>query len=264
MINKCWAAPACYAMYQDSLAEVANKAEALDLENMGREVAEAISGAVASDPFGPSLNVATSYQNATFWRLQSQLSGLQTMSAPWDTGLTSISVNYVERDIGSTVYLPAGTRQIAVEAITNEYNATASISNPGILKDGLNVVTILVTSADKKHTSTKILNLYVYTKRSTSSVVTFGKSASKVSATGIKTANSLSSKLTGSKQITLVFKMAKTKSLSSSKNAILLKQRADQVLKLLAAEGIKPTKVTRTLTSSGSPEAITISTTYSN
>ena len=264
MINKCWAVPACYAMYQESLAEVANKAEALDLENMGREVAEAISGAVSSDPFGPGYSAATSYQNSTFWRLQSQLSGLQTMSAPWDTGLASISVNYVAREIGSTVYLPAETRQIVVEAITNEYNATSSISNTGNLKDGLNVVSILVTSADKKHTSTKTLNLYVYTKKSTSSVVTFSKSSSKVTATGINTASSLSSKLTGSKQITLAFKMAKTKSLSSSKNAILLKQRADQVLKLLAAKGIKPTIVTRTLSSSGSPESITISTTYSN
>ena len=142
MINKCWAVPACKLMYEQSLAEVANKAEVLDLKTMAGDVSLAIAPAVSIDPFGPGYNTATDYQNATVWRLENQLNALQSISTPWDTGLESISVNGVSYAPGSTIYLPALTRQATIEAITNEYDASATVENPENLKDGLNTLSI--------------------------------------------------------------------------------------------------------------------------
>ncbi|MEN9970854.1 MAG: hypothetical protein RL146_155, partial [Actinomycetota bacterium] len=57
MINKCWAVPQCKLLYEQALAEVANKAEQLDLQTMAGDVSRAITEAVALDPFGPNYNV---------------------------------------------------------------------------------------------------------------------------------------------------------------------------------------------------------------
>ena len=262
MINKCWAVPSCKLMYEQSLAEVANTAALLDLETMAGDVASAISEAVTQDPFGPSYNVVTDYQNGTVWRLGNQLRSLQTLSAPWDTGLHSITVNNAEYDLGSTIYLPAGTREVNVEASTNEYDARAVVSNAGVLKDGLNNLSVLVTSANGKHTRTEPVKVYVYAKLTTKSSVLFSKSVSKITSKGTSSLNSLITKLTASQKLVVTVSMPKVKTFSTSKNNILLKQRTDQVLKLLASKQIKPIKVTKILSSLGSPDSLTISTTY--
>jgi len=262
MINKCWAVPACKLMYEQSLAEVANKAEELNLEAMAGDVANAISDAVTQDPFGPSYNVATDYQNATVWRLGNQLRTLQTLSAPWDTGLQSISVNNVAYKTGSTVYLPAGTRAVSVEALTNEYDAKAVVSNPGVLKDGINNLSIQITSANGKHKRTEVVNVYVYTKVTTKLSVGFSKSVSKLTSKGSGSLDSLISKLTDSQKLVLTVSMPKSKTLSLSKNNILLKQRTDLIVKALTAKGIKATKVTKTLTSTGTADTLTFSASF--
>jgi hypothetical protein len=262
MINKCWAVPACKLMYEQSLAEVANKAEELNLEAMAGDVANAISDAVTQDPFGPSYNVATDYQNATVWRLGNQLRTLQTLSAPWDTGLQSISVNNVAYKTGSTVYLPAGTRAVSVEALTNEYDAKAVVSNPGVLKDGMNNLSIQITSANGKHNRTELVKVYVYTKVTTKLSVGFSKSVSKLTSKGSGSLDSLISKLTNSQKLVLTVSMPKSKTLSLSKNNILLKQRTDLILKALTAKGIKATKVTKTLASTGTADTLTFSASF--
>lgn len=264
MINKCWAVPQCKIIYEQSLAEVANKAEELDLETMARDVSVAIADDVAIDPFGPGSGVVTDYQNATLWRLTNQRMSLQTLSAPWDTGLQSISVNDVEQSIGDTFYLPAGTRQANVLANTKEYDATASVSNPGALKDGLNTLSILVTSANGKHTRTASVNIYVFTKRSTKSSIGFSKSVAKITSKGASSLNSVIKKLESSQKLLLTVSMPKVKAFSVSKNNILLKQRTDLVVKLLSAKGIKTTKVAKSLTSSGTADSLTVSATYVN
>ena len=131
-----------------------------------------------------SYNVATDYQNATVWRLGNQLRTLQTLSAPWDTGLQSLDVNDVAYSAGSTVYLPAGTREVSVEAFTNEYDAKAVVTNPGVLKDGMNNISIQITSANAKHKRTEVVNVYVYTKVITKLSVGFSKSVSKLTSKG--------------------------------------------------------------------------------
>ena len=262
MINKCWAVPACKLMYEQSLAEVANKAEELNLEAMAGDVANAISDAVTQDPFGPSYNVATDYQNATVWRLGNQLRTLQTLSAPWDTGLQSISVNNVAYKTGSTVYLPAGTRAVSVEALTNEYDAKAVVSNPGVLKDGINNLSIQITSANGKHKRTEVVNVYVYTKVTTKLSVGFSKSVSKLTSKGSGSLDSLISKLTDAQKLVLTVSMPKSKTLSLSKNNLLLKQRTDLIVKALTAKGIKATKVTKTLTSTGTADTLTFSASF--
>jgi hypothetical protein len=264
MINKCWAVPQCKIIYEQSLAEVANKAEELDLETMASDVSVAIADDVSIDPFGPGLNVVTDYQNAALWRLTNQRMSLQTLSAPWDTGLQSISVNDVEQSLGTTFYLPAGTRQAVVEANPNEYDATASVSNPGTLKDGLNTLSILVTSANGKHTRTASVKIYVFAKRSTKSSIGFSKSVAKITSKGTSSLNSVIKKLESSQKLVLTVSMPKVKAFSVAKNNILLKQRTDLVIKLLNAKGIKATKVTKSLTSSGTADSLTVSATYVN
>jgi hypothetical protein len=262
MINKCWAVPACKLMYEQSLAEVANKAEALDLETMAREVGAAISDAALQDPFGPSYNVVTDWQNAAVWRLGSQLRNLQTTTAPWDTGLESIAVNNDVYRVGSTVYMPAGTRQVNVEAFPNEFDATVTSKSPVILKNGANTISIQVTSANGKHIRSIAVKIYVFTKQSLKSTVGFSKSVAKITSKGTSSLNSAISKLKSSQKLVVNLSMAKSKNLSTAKNNILLKQRHDLIVKLLKAKGIKTLKVTRALTSSGSTDSVTFSASY--
>jgi hypothetical protein len=264
MINKCWAVPACKLMYEQSLAEVANKAEALNLESMATEVSSAIVGAVSADPWGPGYNTATDYQNATIWRLGNQLRTLQTISAPWDTGLESISVNGVSSTLGSTIYLPALTRQATIEAITNEYDASATVENPGNLKDGLNTLSITVKSANGKHTRTETVELYVYTKKTTKSSIGFSKSVAKITTKGTSSLNIAIAKLTDSKNLVLTVSMPKVKTLSTAKNNLLLKQRTDLVVKALSAKGIKATKVNKSLVATGTADSLSITANYIN
>lgn len=264
MINKCWAVPTCYSMYQQSLADVANKAETLDLETMARDVSSAIGEAVSADPWGPGYGAATDYQNATIWRLQNQLSFLQSLSAPWDTGLQSITVNGVSHAFGSTVYLAAGTKQATVEASTNEYGARATVSNPGTLKAGFNTVSISVTSSNGKHTRTESVKLYVYTKRTTKGAVSFTKSLAKTSSKGATSLNAFASKIDTPKNLMLTVSMPKVKTLSTTKNNVLLKQRTDAIVKVLTAQGMKPTRVTKTLVSTGTADSLTVTASYVN
>jgi hypothetical protein len=264
MINKCWAVPTCYSMYQQSLADVANKAESLELEAMASEVSDAINEAASEDPFGPNINVVRDYQNATIWRLGAQLRNLQTLSAPWDTGVESISVNSVDRKLGSNIYMPAGTRQVNVEVFTNELAATVTVSNADNLKSGFNNVSVLVTSASGKQSRVETLKVYVYTKRTTKSTIGFSKSVAKITSKGTSSLNSVISKLNSSKSLVLTVSMPKVRTLSTSKNNILLKQRTDLVVKLLSAKGIKPTKVTKSLATSGTADSLTITANYVN
>lgn len=264
MINKCWAVPACYSMYQQSLADVANKAESLQLEAMASEVSDAINYAASTDPFGPNISVVTDYQNATIWRLGSQLRNLQALSAPWDTGIESISVNSIGRTMGSTLYMPAGTKQVDVEVFTNEFDATATVSNAENLKAGLNDVSIMVTSASGKQSRTETLKVYVYTTRTTKSSIAFSKSVAKITSKGSSSLNSVIAKLTSSKSLVVTVSMPKVKGFSTTKNNLLLKQRTDLVVKLLSAKGIKPTKVTKSLVVSGTADSLTITANYVN
>jgi hypothetical protein len=251
-------------MYEQSLAEVANKAELLDLETMAGDVAIAISDAASQDLFGPSFNVVTDNQNATVWRLGNQLRSLQGLTAPWDTGLESVSVNDVEYSIGSTVNLPAGTRQVSVEAVTNELSATVIVSNVGPLKDGINTISLLVTSANTKHTRTEQVSLYVLKAQAAKSSMGFSKASTKLTSKGTSSLNSLVLKLISSQELVIAVSMPKVKTFSISKNNILLKQRTDFIVKTLNAKGIKATKVTKTLTSSGVADSVTLSATYVN
>jgi outer membrane protein OmpA-like peptidoglycan-associated protein len=262
MINKCWAVPQCKLIYEQSLAEVANKAEQLDLETMAGDVSRAITEDVARDPFGPGYNVVTDYQNGTVWRLGNQLGSLQSISAPWDTGLQSVTVNNVAYNLGSTVYLPAGTRQVSVEALTTEYDARAIVSNPDALKDGLNTITVQVTSANGKHSRTETVNIYVYKTLTTKSAIGFAKSSSKLISKGTLSLDSLISKLSTSQKLVLTVSMPRSKTLSLAKNNVLLKQRTDFIVKALTAKGIKATKVTKSLASTGTADYLTISASY--
>jgi type IV pilus biogenesis protein CpaD/CtpE len=168
-------------------------------------------------------------------------------------------VNNVAYNAGSTVYLPAGTREVSVEAFTNEHDAKAIVLNPGVLKNGINNLSIQITSTNGKHKRTEQVNVYVYTKVTTKLSIGFSKSVSKLTSKGSGSLDSLISKLTDSQKLVLTVSMPKSKTLSLSKNNILLKQRTDLIVKALTAKGIKATKVTKTLTSTGTADTLTFS-----
>jgi len=243
MINKCWAVPACKLMYEIELVGLTG---------------------FTFIPYSMSIT-ASKHLERLFDEAcgeGNQLRTLQTLSAPWDTGLQSISVNNVAYKTGSTVYLPAGTRAVSVEALTNEYDAKAVVSNSGVLKDGINNLSIQITSANGKHKRTEVVNVYVYTKVTTKLSVGFSKSVSKLTSKGSGSLDSLISKLTDSQKLVLTVSMPKSKTLSLSKNNILLKQRTDLIVKALTAKGIKATKVTKTLTSTGTADTLTFSASF--
>jgi hypothetical protein len=166
--------------------------------------------------------------------------------------------------MGSTVYMPAGTKQVEVEVFTNEFDATATVSNADNLKAGLNDVSIMVTSASGKQSRTETLKVYVYTKRTTKSSIAFSKSVAKITSKGTSSLNSVITKLTSSKSLVVTVSMPKVKGFSTTKNNLLLKQRTDLLVKLLSAKGIKPTKVTKSLVASGTADSLTITANYVN
>jgi type IV pilus biogenesis protein CpaD/CtpE len=130
--------------------------------------------------------------------------------------------------------------------------------------DGMNTISLLVTSANNKHTRTEQVSLYVLTARAAKSSIGFSKAGSKLTTKGTSSLNTLISKLASSQKLVISVSMPKLKTRSISKNNILLKQRTDFILKALSAKGIKATKVTKTLASVGVADSLTLSATYAN
>jgi inhibitor of KinA sporulation pathway (predicted exonuclease) len=65
-----------------------------------------------------------------------------------NTNLSSFKVNGEDVTDGSTVQLPALTRQVTVDAITADPEATVAISGRNNLADGTNTLSVAVTAAD--------------------------------------------------------------------------------------------------------------------
>jgi hypothetical protein len=102
----------------------------------------------------------------------------------------------------------------------------------------------------------------VYKAVSTKSSIGFAKSSSKVLSKGSISLDSLITKLSPSKNLVLTVSMPKSKTLSLSKNNVLLKQRTDFILKALTAKGIKATKVSKSLATTGLADSLTVSASF--
>ena len=258
MTNKCWQYQPCLEAYRQSMAKVARVARGLDLVGMARNVSAAIKADITSDPFGPGIVSAMAYQNNLYWRLRDQQFVLASIVQPYDTTLSSISVNNVSYQQGQTVYLPAGTKTISLQVSATQSQAKTAIQPIGILRPGMNSAWVVVTSADRFHVNSYKIPLYVYTEFNKKFAIPYNNNSTVPTFTGISNTGTLTTALIGNLTATFDIKMFKPKTLTTAKAKALLASRVKQVLGKLSVAGITPTKVTQTLSTTGAANTLSV------
>lgn len=262
MTNKCWSYQPCLETYRQSMAKVARIAKGLDLSGMAKNVSTAIKSAIRSDPFGPGLSTAEDYQANVLWRLKEQQRILSSIVAPFDTSLASYRINNVLYNPGQKIILPPGTDTINLTVTTSQLAAKATVQPIAALTPGLNTAVVFVTSADKQRTNPTKIEFYVQSNQMFSTSVSHHANTAVPTFTGISSTGTLGTNLEAASNLYLDIKMVKPKTLSTTKAKTLMSGRVKQLLATLASRGIKPTRVTQTLTSIGSANSIVISASF--
>jgi hypothetical protein len=252
MTNKCWGYETCAATYRQSMAKVARISKSLDLSTMARSISAAIRPHIMSDSFGPGIYTAVANQNNTIWRLKDQLTVLSSIVEPYDTTLSSVRVNNVAYNPGQQVILPAGTKTVSIQVTTTQPNAKAAIQPMGTLRPGLNSAYVVVSSSNKKHINTHKIALYVYADLTVKSNISFHANSAVPTFNGLSNTGNLGTSLEVNTDLAIEFTMLEPKSTTTAKAKALMDNRVKYVLASLSARGIKPTKVTQTLISTGS------------
>jgi len=260
MLNKCWNSTECHELYLQSLAKVANKAKALDLQLMASSVSTAIRNSIAQDGMGPGLETAQDAQYWTVEQLNSQLSILSSMTQPWDTTLAKTTINGITFDPDRLVLLSPGTKRANLITTPTQPDAKTQSKPIASFKPGLNKVDVTVISADGQHSKVYNLSFYVLTKRTNLTKLSFATGKAKLTSDSINKANSLASKYQGVDSLILNLTISKNQPNATT----LLEQRAQTLIALLKVRGITPMKVTKTLTSTGSNNTLTVSGSYRN
>jgi hypothetical protein len=240
------------------MAKVSRIAKSLYLSDMVRNVGTAIKQDISTDPFGYGIDTAVAFQNMTLWRIQDQQRELSSIVQPYDTTLASVRVNNVSYRPGEMVYLAPGTKTVSLQVTTSQRTAKAAIQPRSTLKPGINSAWVVVTSADKKHVNSYDVPLYVYTAAVKKSTVSFHSLSTVPTFSGISNTGTLGTELEISTKLTIDFQMLKTKSTTTAKAKALMASRVKYVLTSLSKRGIKPTKVTQTLTSSGATNNLVV------
>jgi hypothetical protein len=204
-----------------------------------------------SDAFGPGIYTATANQNNTIWRLKDQLTVLSSIVQPYDTTLSSVRVNSIAYSPGQQVFLPAGTKTVSLQVTTTQTNAKAAIQPMGTLRPGLNSAYVVVSSSNKKHINTHKIALYVYADLTLKSTIPFHANSAVPTFNGLSNTGTLGTNLEVNTDLTIDFTMLKSKTITTTKAKALMANRVKYVLASLSARGIKPTKVTQTLISTG-------------
>jgi hypothetical protein len=262
MTNKCWNYQPCLETYRQSMAKVSRIAKGLDLAGMAKNVTLAIKSAIRSDPFGPGLSTAEDYQANLIWRLKDQQRILSSIVAPFDTTLSSFRINNVLYTTGQKVVLPPGTETVSLTVTTSQPTAKATVDPIAPITPGLNTAMVYVTSADKQRTNLTKIEFYVQSNHTISTSVSHHANTAVPTFTGISSTGTLGTNLESAANLYLDIKMFKPKTLSTTKAKTLMSGRVKQLLATLASRGIKPTRVTQTLTSSGSANSIVISASF--
>jgi hypothetical protein len=262
MPNKCWEYAPCLELYRQSMAKVSRVAKNLNLQTMAREVATAIRSDIISDPFGRGINNATNYQNNLVWRISDQQNVLRSIVQPFDTTIANFKVNGRIYEQGQQVFLEAGSRVVDLQVSTSQASAKAVVQPIGTLRPGLNSASVVVTSANKQHVNTTMIMLYVYTNFTTRSTPVYNKNSSVPTFAGTTSIGLLGTSVLGATNLTLTVKMAKAKTTTTTRAKAIMAARVKHLLTALEARGIKPTKVSQSLTSSGSVNALQVSAAY--
>ena len=264
MTNKCWATTLCLEMYKQSMAKVARIARGLDLPAMSRTVSSAIKSAVIADPFGPGIYTATAYQGNQLWRLGEQQRVLNSIVQPYDATLASVRVNNVSYKAEEVIYLPAGTNTANLQVTTSQSSAKAVIQPLGSLKPGLNSASVIVTSADRRHSKAHKISLYVYSARTKKTTISFHPNSAVRTFSGLTSTGYLSTALETAKNLTLEIQMPKASSSTTAKAKALMASRVKYVLKSLADKGVTSVKVTQSLLAKGSANGLIVTAKYNN
>jgi hypothetical protein len=128
----------------------------------------------------------------------------------------------------------------------------------GPLRAGLNSAWVMVTSADKRHTNPNKIPIYVYSDRAKQTTIPFHPNSALPNFTGLTNTGTFVYEMASSINLTLEIKMAKAKATTTTKAKALMTKRVTYVLKSLSDRGIVPSKVTQTLTSTGSSTNLTV------
>lgn len=262
MTNKCFSYDPCLETYRQSMAKVSRIAKSLDLSGMSRNVASAIEAAVISDPFGPGISTAESYQNYLLWNLREQQRILSSIVQPFDTTVSSVRVNNISFAPGRQITLPPDTKTINLSVTTTQLAARATVQPIGSLKPGLNTALVFVTSADKKHTNPTKVSIYILSNQSKKTSVLFHPNSSVPTFSGISSTGLLATNLDSVSNLVLEIKMLKPKTQSASKANAQMAARVKHLIASLASRGVKPAKVTQVLTSTGAANALVVNAKY--
>jgi hypothetical protein len=262
MPNKCWEYDPCLELYRQALVKVSQTAADLDLPSMVTNVSTALRASIETDPWGYGWSTAKVEQDFTVLRLKEQQTDLDSIIRPFDTTLKNFKVNGTLYTPGQTAMLKAGTKTVRLQVTTSQSSAIAVIKKMGILKPGLNSAFVVVTSSNGQHVKTNLINLYVYKTLAIQRASSFQKNKSLPTVSGNSSIRLLGNELSGANAIILEIKMAKPKSTTTASAKVLMGNRVRHLVKALASRGIKPQKVTQTLSSSGSIDTLQITAKY--
>jgi hypothetical protein len=262
MTNKCFSYEPCLSTYRQSMAKVSRIAKGLNLSGMSTSVAAAIKSAIRSDPFGPGIETAESYQYNLLWRLRDQQRTLGSLVQPFDTTISSVRVNNISYIPGQQVTLAPDTKTVGLTVTTSQSSAKARVEPIGTLKPGLNTALVYVTSANKQYINPTKISLYVLSNQSNKSTVLFHSNSSVPTFSGISNTGLLGTNLESASNLVLEIKMLKPKTYSTTKAQTQMASRVKYLLARLASRGITPTSTTQTLTSTGSANALVITSKY--
>ena len=260
MLNKCFGSTECTEMYRQSMARVANKAKALELPQMAAYVGSAIRSSISQDPFGPGLDSAQGGQSWTVMQLNSQQQILSSITNPWDTSIRHVSINGIKRDADNVITLEPGTKSVRLGVFPSQTSAVSAIQPIGTFKAGFNTAYVRVISADGMHNNIEKITFYVLTKRSNLAKVNFTAHKATLSATGQNTIAALAAMYAGSDNLTITLSLTKAQTGAKA----LLEQRSLAFLAALKLKGIVPVKVIKILTATGSPNSLTVASSYRN
>lgn len=264
MTNKCWAYDRCLETFRQSMAKVARISKGLDLPAMSRNISIVIRPHIVTDAFGPGIHTAVANQNYLLWRLKEQQTVLNSIVQPYDTTLASVRVNGISYNPGQQVYLAPGTKTVSLQVTSSQASAKAAIQPMGTLRHGINSAWVVVTSADKQHINSHKIPLYVYTNQVKKVTISFHANSAVPTFSGLSNTGLLGTDIETSTNLSLDVKMLKSKTITTAKTKTLMANRVKHLLASLSSRGIKPTKVTQTLLSTGAANNLTVTATYMN
>lgn len=264
LFQRCLASESCNEMYLQSMAEVSRVANSLKLDAMAIHVSAAIRKHIVADPWGPGIDVASSYQQGTVWNVRDQYNSLSNRVRAWDTGLNKVVVDGVSYPAAQIIQIQPTEDLIEVKGIPFQTYATVDTVILEDLQPGLSVTEVQVTSVNGLHIASHEVNLYKLTNRSGTSTLSYLSNSAKMPKATISKVSQLKSKFLDAVSLNLTITMAKPKNMSLANARILLSKRADSFSRSLKAVGITVSGLKKIVTTTGSSDAVKVYYKYMN